>query len=215
MHTTSTLKFARAADTSAFSEFRIFIRAQFGIDLPENKETFVTSRMRKIVEGQGYSDFNAFMRAFLAHPNPEQLSLILDQISTNHTFFFREPSHFMCLRQLVLPECRTIVDQDRLKQLRVWSAACSTGEEPYSIMMTLKDELGPEYMRYSPQLLATDINSEVLDSARRGTFPKKNTVLVPAELRTKYLTESGDRDVAHDYLKRDITFRRFNLMTPH
>lgn len=209
---TSTREEVSPAD---FARFRDFIREKFGIDLPENKQALLTARLRNFIQEEGYGTFQGFVQSILNDPDPRKLGVILNQISTNHTFFFREPTHFECLREQMIPELQAAATSRRDSELRIWSAACSSGQETYSISMVL-EEAARSLGRPMPHaILATDISSKVLDRARSGIYSRKELADVSAERRQAFFTERPDGAFeANANIRRDITFRRFNLLTP-
>lgn len=196
------------ADTGAFpvigdAEFlrlRDWLEAATGIHLSPAKRTLVTSRLAKRLRERGCAGYGPYLR--LVQEDATERQVAIDLLTTNETYFFREPSHFDFLQRL-LPELGSPV--------RVWSAACSTGEEPYSIAMLLDAQL-----RGRPwELLATDISSRVLEQARRGHYRMQRTHGIPPELLARYCLRGTGRQegtllVARS-LRERVRFEQANL----
>ena len=198
-----------------FNHISALIQHHFGIHLTEQKRSLVAGRLQKLVRRGGYSSFDAFYRARLVQPSREILNELINALSTNHTYFYRESSHFTFLSEVVLPELIATQRQRRQLDLRVWCAASATGEEPYTLAMLLREALGDEVMHWHAGLLASDISEHALQHAVRGVYTRDNTAALPEPLRQRYLVphDSTHLSVTPD-LKRDVMYRRFNLMNP-
>jgi chemotaxis protein methyltransferase CheR len=143
-----------------------------------------------------------------------ELANLTDAISTNLTSFFRERSHFEHLEQEFLPTLLAKKSRDGSKKLRAWSAGCSTGEEPYSIAMTLLKSVGAT-QSWDIRLLATDISRPVLQQAQRGIYDKARTSGIPTDLRARYFETCGKGNSAYQAggeLRQTIRFNHLNLM---
>lgn len=151
-----------------FDAFRALILRHAGIHLNDSKKALLYGRLAKRVRDLSLSSFAEYYRR--ASDDPQELVHLLDRITTNETHFFREPHQFDFLERVYLPELvATAETEGRPRHVRVWSAACSTGEEPYSIAMMLQDRLPAD--GWSGSILATDLSTRVLDVARRATWP--------------------------------------------
>ncbi|MEL6345364.1 MAG: protein-glutamate O-methyltransferase CheR [Myxococcota bacterium] len=202
-------------DPGQFEHLARIIRDHFGIHLTDEKRMMLSMRMLKMMRTDGYTDFNAYFEDRLRHPAQETLSELVNHVSTNHTHFWREPEHFEFYQKVALPE---ILDRRRRRggqpDLRVWCAASSTGEEPYTLAMLQREALGPAASRWKGGLLATDISTRALQTAREGIYPKDSVAMLPAHLRQRYLKPlDGDRVVMIDALKADVLYRRLNLVS--
>jgi chemotaxis protein methyltransferase CheR len=216
---------AAASDTTAFvqaaaprefpfteREFdRIVSRLydEAGIDMPKSKEPLVYSRLAKRIRHLGLRSFADYIK-LLDDPGGNEIEHLLVALTTNVTKFFREPHHFDDLRAHVMP---VLAERARRGgRVRLWSAGCSSGEEPYSIALTVLQAF-PEAGSRDVRILATDINTKVVRHARAGIYPKKALDSAPKELVAKYFTESGpDALEASDALVKLIAFRQLNLM---
>lgn len=196
-----------------FELFRAFIYQNFGINLTDAKRALLMNRLQKVLKRKRYTTFNQYYEAVRKDKTLSELSELIDAVSTNHTFFFRERAHFDFMLQHALPDLVPGIERMAKKDLRVWCAAASTGEEPYVIGMLLMEYLGSDYVNWSAGLLATDISSEALKTAIEGVYPAERVAQVPPKYRTTYFEKVGpDQFRIKDFLKKEVLFRRFNLM---
>jgi chemotaxis protein methyltransferase CheR len=168
----------------------------------------VASRLSKKLRELGLSSFRAYYDLVVADKTGESLIAMIDALSTNHTLFLREAAHFDYLRQALLPRLRL------RSRIDVWSAPCSTGEEPYSIAMVLIEELGvPPRPPFA--IRAVDISTEALAVARAGVYAEGRLAGLPSKMRAKYFlqTKRGQFEVAPE-LRRAVEFERVNLVEP-
>lgn len=196
-----------------FRRLRDFIHRRFGIDLGPDKKELVVTRLQAVLKRRGLADFAAYLELLEQSSGTEMLSELIDRISTNHTFFHREPAHFDYLRDEVLPD---LVGRGRApdeKDLRVWCAASSSGEEPYTLMMIMMDVLGSEYGSWKAGLLATDLSSDVLRRAAEGIYSEENVARLPKPLRDAHFERLPDgRYRVAARIRKEVVFRRFNLI---
>jgi chemotaxis protein methyltransferase CheR len=184
-----------------------------GISLADNKRNLVYSRVSRRLRALGMNSFGEY-REFLAS-DPSEIESFINSISTNHTKFFREAHHFHHFRsQVVLPfaESRGRISGGRM---RVWSAGCSSGEEPYTIAVVLKREIR-DFGGCDVKILATDIDTDVLTKAARGEFTAAALDEIPKPYHSFLKAEEQNGAVAKVVMDKDvkslITFRRLNLM---
>src|ERR1700733_1632585 len=184
---------------------------RFGLDLKRGKEALVAARLGKKLRKLGFQTFAEYHRHVLADATGEALIELIDALTTNHTSFLRERSHFEFLARAVNEEFREI------STVRVWSAACSSGEEPYSIAMCLADTLAKSPARQF-KILATDISTRVLATAERGVYPVSRFDEVPEAWRRAYLLrgrgESNGFYKVKPPLAQQVEFARLNLIEP-
>lgn len=198
------------------SEYSIISRLvyeRFGINLGDKKRSLVTGRLQKIVKQRGFKNFKQYYDYLLKDTTGEALRIFIDRISTNHTFFYREQSHYHFYHQNVLPELITRINRRRTDWLRIWSAGCSSGEEPYTLAMLLLEFFGEKTPNTRPQILATDISTSALEKAEEGIYTEENVQHLPKSLKYKYLTHSknGTWEIMPE-VKALVLFRRLNLM---
>jgi len=192
-----------------FERFRALIYGESGIALSEQKRTLLASRLTKRLRDLGLETFSDYYETVTRDSTREEFTRMLDLISTNKTDFFREPKHFEFLRDQVLPG----VGPD--KRIRIWSSACSTGEEPYTIAMTLYEGV-EDPRQWEFEILASDLSTRVLAKAAAGVYDEDRFRDVPSEvLRRHFLRGRGDsagKFKVKPHLASVVQFRRLNLM---
>jgi chemotaxis protein methyltransferase CheR len=192
-----------------FKSLSAMLHADTGITLHEGKATLLYSRLAKRLRALGMAGFEEY-RQLLAKPEgAEERGRMVRALTTNVTRFFREPHHFDHMRDTVLPPLLHAAKQGR--KLRLWSAACSTGQEPYSIALTIL-RLLPDAPRYDIKILATDIDATVLETARQGCYAAEALSAVPADVRSRGFDRVADGFQANDTLRSLITYRELNLI---
>jgi len=201
-----------------FQLIRTLVYNSFGINLGAHKRNLVIARLQKVLLAGGFSSFREYYEHVVRDPTAHSLLTLVDQISTNHTYFFREKEHFDFLAAEVLPAIKNSKRKRNAKngrtKVRIWSAGCSSGEEPYTLAMLLKEAIDNE-KDIDAAILATDISVSVLETAKRGIYPQVKVARVPNYLRQRYFTplKDGTWEVKQE-LKEMVLFRRLNLMTP-
>jgi chemotaxis protein methyltransferase CheR len=198
-----------------FHQFSQLVYQQCGINLHEGKRELLQARLNKRLRATGAESYQEYYQVITSPDNQAEVIQFLDCISTNLTYFFREPKHFEFLEQLALPELLEAKRKSGNMRLRLWSAACSTGEEPYSLAMCVVQQLS-EAEKREFRILATDISTRVLDIARKGLYSRDRVDKVPGWLRQKFFLRRDDGDGEPYFevapaLKQLIAFRRLNL----
>ncbi len=197
--------------------FRRLVYEQAGINLGPNKAQLVRTRLAKRLRELGCESFSAYYKLVTNDTSGQELCRLLDAISTNTTYLFREMHHFEFLGKLLEKWLGDPKWRNRYPTLRIWSAACSSGEEAYSIAMVLHQRLEQE-RGVNFKILGTDISTRMLARARQGIYSLEQVKNVPPALRSRYL-----RTVEHNgkkavqvvpELRQTITWARFNLMAP-
>ncbi len=194
-----------------FQLFKDLIYKEVGISLDSPKKTLLVSRLGKRLRELGLPTYQAYYDRVCGKGGEEELTKLLDLVSTNKTDFFREQVHFDFLRDRVLP------DVQKTRTLRVWSSASSSGEEPYSIAMTLWDAL-PDIGKWDIKILASDISTRVLAKAASGMYEEERVNQLPKDLVRRHFLcgkgpQTGQFKVRPDVAKL-VAFRRINLMDP-
>jgi chemotaxis protein methyltransferase CheR len=191
-----------------FSQFSALIYRIAGISMSPAKKPLVSSRLVKRLKHHQLSSYGDYLRFITSPQGEEELQQAVDALTTNETHFFREPKHFDFLRQQVIPT------HQAGRGLRVWSAACSSGEEPYSIAMMLDETLGSEPW----DVVASDISANVLDKARSGLFPIARLPEIPKPYLQRYCLKGvGDYEgtfLIEKFLRDRVQFFSHNLMEP-
>jgi chemotaxis protein methyltransferase CheR len=199
-----------------FSRLSQFIHTNVGIKLPKDKKTMLEGRLQKRMRALGITSFSRYCHfLFSAEGMKNELTLMIDAITTNKTDFFREPAHFSFLTDIVLPSLADGNSSSCGNRLRIWSAGCSSGEEPYTLAMVLQ-EYAQFNADFSFTILATDICTKVLQMASTGIYECDRIEPIPFSLRRKYLLKSKDKNrnlVRIDpVLRQRVNFRRLNFM---
>lgn len=191
-----------------FARFRQFILSEAGIDLPASKRSLVQSRLSKRLRHLGLGSYSAYWKLLSDPMGHAERQRAVNLLSTNETYFFREPQHFQWLERQA-----QALQKQRPGGVRVWSAASSTGEEPYTIAMVLAQSLG---LAGNWKVCATDINTKVLATAKRGVYPLDRVRRTPPLLWQKYFLRGHDEyqgmvKVASE-LARRVEFSKLNLL---
>lgn len=199
---------------ATFARFARFITAELGIKMPESKLTMVQSRLLRRVRDLGMESVDQYGEYFFDSSNRDELEYLINAITTNKTDFFREPAHFDYLTDRVLPAfSRAAVHSGR--RFQVWSAGCSSGEEPYTLAMVLAEYASRE-PGFDFAILGTDISTKVLACARNGIYRESQVLPVPAGLQRKFLLRSRNnaerlaRVVPE--LRSKVSFHQLNFM---
>ena len=195
---------------SEFENLRDFIYDNYGINL-NNKQVLVEGRLGNFVENRGFSSLTQYFDFVQNERNGSEIKRLLERITTNFTYFMREKAHYDFLTEKALPKfTKTIADKD----LRIWSAGCSSGEEPYTTAIVLSEFFGAGRRAWDTTVLATDISDNMLNIARRGVYEADKLDRLPTEWRSRYFSDlkDGTFRVSED-LRKQVVFNTFNLMT--
>jgi len=188
-----------------------FLKARYGIDMSRKKE-IISGRLENYIRANGWETYTDYMNAVERDETGSMEKKLVNLLSTNHTYFMREPEHFSYLRQVVLPWIRKKAGPTR--DVRIWCAASSTGEEPYTIAMVIADYFGLEHGSWDTQVLATDISTDVLRRAMEGIYTSEQVEVLPDNWRRRFFRKIINEDAYRvtDELKREVIYRKFNLM---
>jgi chemotaxis protein methyltransferase CheR len=193
-----------------FRSIAEYVKRHYGIHLKEAKMTLVMGRLQQLLQQKGCASFSEYYDYLVSDKSGAAGALLVNKITTNHTFFMREPEHFTFFRDQVLPG---LVPTLKDKDLRIWSAGCSTGQEPYTLAMILQDYFGKGQAGWDTKVLATDISSQVLDTAMAGVYSNEQVSTLPELWRSAYFQKRNRVEWAvNDRLRKEVIFRRFNLM---
>ncbi len=190
-----------------FHTIRKLVHEETGISLAETKRDMVYGRLAKRIRALGMTSFTAYVR-LLRDPEGEEMPHLVNAITTNLTFFFREPHHFDFLRQTALPEA--IQANRSTGKIRIWSAGCSTGEEPYSIAIVLHEALKGH--KFDAQVLATDLDSNVLATASAGVYDLSRLDGLDVAVKKQYFLRRDDKVRVKPVLSPYVQFRQLNLL---
>ena len=191
-----------------FMQFQRFIYDAAGITMSNGKQALVSGRLAKRLAHYQLDSYTDYLRLLESRSDPAELQMAVDLLTTNETYFFREPKHFQLLRELVLDA------RDKRQTMRVWSAASSSGEEVYSIAMVLADVLGDAAW----EVLGTDISTRVLQRARSGHYPMERATQMPQDYLKRFClkgqgSEAGTMLIERG-LRQRVQFQQVNLNAP-
>lgn len=189
-----------------------YVKQHYGIVLNE-KKALITGRLDNYIARNGYASYSDFMRKVESNPSGQEVRDLIDNLTTNHTYFMRESEHFRFLKEVVLPEVKRSLSGT--KDLRTWCAAASTGEEPYTLAMIYKDFFALDDDQWDTTVLATDISTRVLEHAKKGCYLKEQIEPLPETWQRRFFKGiSPEECQVTDELKKEVIFRKFNLMDP-
>lgn len=192
-----------------FERVRELLYRMCGIDMHAGKEGLVKGRLMKRLRQLDIGSFDAYLRFVEEDPTRQELTSMIDVLTTNKTSFFREAQHFDFLKEEILPKLRV-----RGGSFRIWCAGCSTGEEPYTLAVVLREEL-PNVDALDIRILATDISTQVLSTAREAVYEAEKLSTVPPAILHKHfdlVPGSAKAYQANAGLRRMVQFARLNLM---
>ncbi len=195
-----------------FHKFSSYIYDQFGIKMPDIKRVMLQGRLLKRIRDLKMTSYSQYRDYFFSpEGQKKELYNFLSVVTTNKTDFFREPVHFDFMRNTALPE---FYDQGR-RHISIWSSACSSGEEPYTVAMVM-NEYALEKPGMTFEIIGSDISQNVLEKAARGVYPEKAVSMIPLDLKRKYLLRSKNREnptvrVA-PLLQKNFSLKYLNLM---
>ena len=189
-----------------------------GIALAPHKIEMVYSRLARRLRDLRLTDFDTYCALLESEEGANEVGFLVNALTTNLTSFFREAHHFDHLRDTALPEIRARQAERSHPRLRIWSAGCSSGPEPYTIAMVLASAM-TDLRRWDARVLATDIDTNMVETARRGVYAGDSAQSIPASLRERFTRRFRDEDgepriVMDDEVKRLITFKPLNLLEP-
>ena len=187
-----------------------FIKSSYGIDLSQKKQ-LITGRLSPTIRKLGYKSFSDFVNHLLEKRDESEVTLVINKLTTNYTFFMREQEHLDYFYKNIIPDL--VRRHQRDKVLSIWSAGCSSGEEPYNISMLLFDYLGTQAKDWDTRILATDISAQALSKAQKGVYDLPDTI--PPDWKKKYFTANKDGSyTVAPAVRNNVIFRPFNLMEP-
>ncbi|MBR5230053.1 MAG: protein-glutamate O-methyltransferase CheR [Firmicutes bacterium] len=199
-------------DNNDFKRLVTYIKDVYGIDLTQKRQLIV-GRLSNSLVSMGYTSFGPYIDDILTKKDPKDIEFVLNKLTTNYTYFYREGAHFDYFRDTVLPH---LEHTKRDKVLSIWSAGCSSGQEPYTLSMLLKEHFGTKAAAWDTRVLATDISQNALSAAQLGVYDEESLSALPADWKRKYFKKTSEPGVfqVSDALKNNVVFRTFNLMDP-
>jgi chemotaxis protein methyltransferase CheR len=193
-----------------FRQYADYIHANYGIYLKDEKKTLLMGRLSHVLEEKNFASFAEYFNYLLADKTGEAVITLIDKITTNHTFFMREADHFKIFKEMVLPQLVSAIND---KDLRIWSAGCSSGEEPYTLAMLVDEFFGSDKKWWDTKILATDISSKVLDTAIQGIYSNESIATIPVQWKLSYFERvDNEKSMVVPKIRNELIFRKFNLM---
>lgn len=193
-----------------FKQLAEYIKEHYGIHLKEEKQTLVTGRLHNVLQQAGFKSFTEYFNYVVTDKTGDAVTTLIDKITTNHTFFMREAEHFYYFRDNVLPFLKNTVGD---KDLRIWCAACSTGEESYTLAMLLDEFFGREKTGWDTKVLATDLSEKVLKAAKEAVYSNERIAALPTHWRLNYFRKyDHEYSIVTEKIRNEVIYRKFNLM---
>lgn len=191
-----------------FQEIVSYVKSYYGLDLTEKKH-LLEGRLQQHLQQNNFESFSDYFNFVIQDKTGEAAITLINKVTTNHTFFMREPDHFNFFRDKILPHLENRV---REKDLRIWSAGCSSGEEPYTLAMLVADYFKTQKFMWDSQILATDISRKVLSIAQEGVYNVEQIAVLPETWRRQYFVKvDKDNYRVSDLIRNEVVFRAFNL----
>ena len=195
--------------TADFDRLATILRREVGIELGETKQSLLLARLGSLMRTLGMNSYGQLANAIDKDPEGALMLELVNRLSTNHTYFNREERHFSFLREVLVPHWRGQLRRGARKRFRIWSAACSTGEEAYNIAMTLADDAD---VRSASRVLGTDIATGAIETARRGRYSPQALDKLSPDWRKRYVQETREGGEIVPQVKDMVVFRRMNLV---
>jgi chemotaxis protein methyltransferase CheR len=193
-----------------FEFFRVFLKARSGLSLTAEKQYLVESRLAPVCRRFELEDLSALARGVKTGRDTDLEKAVLEAMTTNETFFFRDKAPFDLFRDVLLR--RYLASRGGARRLRIWCAAASSGQEPYSLAMLLR-EAAPQLAGWQVEIVATDISTEILEKARSGLYSQFEVQRgLPIQFLLKYFTQVGDHWQIAPQIRSMVSFRPLNLI---
>jgi len=192
-----------------FIELTKFLKNNYGINLTR-KKNLIEGRLNNVLIEKGFNNFREYIDYIYSDNTKNELTTLINKLTTNHTFFMREQEHFQFFKNTILPY---LSERVKDKDLRVWSAGCSSGEEAYTLAMIMEDYFAEKSYLWDKKILASDISVNVLQAAEKGIYNLEDLRKMPESWKIKYFNKL-DKDTyqINSKLKNEVIFRVFNLM---
>jgi len=193
---------------SEFNDITTFMKTNYGIDLLKKRQ-LIESRMYAVLLKKGFKSFAEYID-LIKTKDEKEISQLINKLTTNHTYFLREIHHFDFMKNVILPFHEK---NNKDKDIRIWSAGCSTGEEAYTAVMVMHEYFGLKRNQWDYRILATDISSRVLESAKNPVYTVDNLKDISADWIKKYFVKKdSDTYTLRDEVTGQVIFKTFNLL---
>lgn len=197
-------------NSSDFEFLSSLLYKQSGLVLTPDKGYLLETRLQPVARSHGLTSIEQIVSTLKARRDEKLVAAITDAMTTNESLFFRDRTPFDQFKAVVLPSL--LQSRAAKKSIRIWSAACSSGQEPYSLSMVL-DELASKLTGWRGEIVATDLSTEMVARARAGIYSQFEVQRgLPVQLLVKYFEQDGDRWQLSEKIRRMVTFREFNLL---
>lgn len=191
-----------------FDYIVMFVSGRYGIDLSQ-KRKLIEARLASELKANGFKSYDQYIA--MLKTNPSTIDSFLNKITTNYSYFNREMEHYDFLMKTVVPE----IAARKKTTLSVWSAGCSTGEEPYNIAMAIDSALGIKRNLWSVSITATDVSTRALNAARKAEYPESElSGMPPAWVKNYMVKQANGNYLVKDSIRQTVAFSQFNLMDP-
>lgn len=201
--------------TTDYQKLTELVYSNFGISLGAEKRTMVIHRIQSWILEQGFSDFKTYFSHLKNDRNGSALKHLANRLTTNYSYFYREQEQLEFFFQKSLPEKNLSKSEFSSTHLNIWSAGCSSGEEPYSISMLISEYFNSPFPPWKLGILATDLDTNILQEAYRGIYREDRLKQLPSHLKMKYMSKKPDGFWAvNQEVKNRVHFSRFNLIKP-
>ncbi len=197
-------------EDAEFDYFVQFVRQHYGIDLSQ-KRRLIEARLANELKSFGLTSYTQYINMLKADRTSKILDTFINKITTNYSYFSRETDHFDYLAKTIIPA----MEQSKKRTVKIWSAGCSTGQEPYNIAMAIDSALAFKRNQWTISITATDVSTDALATATKGVYPENSLDVMPASWKSNYMTKlpDGNFEVASN-IRSMVSFSKFNLMDP-
>ncbi len=192
-----------------FNRLVKFMHSTYGIDL-SRKRILIEGRLSNMIADRGFSSYTEYLNSVFEDKSGKETVTLVNKLTTNHTYFMREPQHFEFMKSVFLPYVeKNVLNRD----VRIWCAASSSGEEPYTIAMVIDDYFGGRRKGWDLRILATDISTNVLQKAKNAVYAEESLKDLPFDWKEKYFNRQADGTYkVIDRIRKEVIFKQFNLM---
>jgi chemotaxis protein methyltransferase CheR len=193
-----------------FIKLSEYIKEKYGINLIQ-KKTLIVGRLQNFLIQNNFKSFSEYYNHIVSDVVGTAATTLINKLTTNHTFFMREPEHFDYFKNNILPQL--VTSESAKKDLRIWSAGCSSGEEPYTLAMIIADYFSSDKWLWDTKILATDISTTVLEKAVDGIYSNEGIASLQENWRRSYFKRiDHEKSIIVDQIKKEVIFRKLNLM---
>ena len=194
-----------------FENITSYIKKNFAVNLTQ-KRALIEGRLSNHIASLGFNNYTDYFEYAKSQKDMTEITILINKLTTNHTYFLRESEHFDFYREIILPWIEKTL---KTKDLRVWSAGCSSGQEPYTLAMITRDYLGSDVNHWESTILASDISNKALATAKAGVYSREELSQVPHSWIKKYFVAHGsDEFSVSEAVRKSVAYRNLNLLSP-